>query len=182
MIIYILRMFSWIQNLDNRFRDLIVRHQVSPKVRKALRFYTRLGDGYVWGIVVVALFLLMDMDALWLLVRKALLASGISVLLYWLVKLTVRRPRPYQMLDDVTAEVPPLDQFSFPSGHTMNNLAAGFVVLAMKPSVGWVVVLLPISWGFLRIYFGVHWLSDVVFGLVLGLVAAFLSFQVWSFF
>jgi undecaprenyl-diphosphatase len=160
-------MFARIAQADEQFRLFLTRHQVSPRVGRCLRFYIRMGDGYVWILMVVLLFAFYGKDMLPI-ACQAILAALISLVLYWGVKLSVRRKRPFDSIQGVEAQVPPLDKFSFPSGHTMNNLAPGFTLCALTPELGWVVVLMPITWGFLRIYYGVHWLSDVVAGILLG--------------
>ena len=62
----------------------------------------------------------------------------------------------------------------------MNNLAAGFMVFALAPQIGWLVIFMPITWGFLRIYFGVHWLSDILAGIVLGYVSYWIGNHIWA--
>jgi len=161
-----------ITDSDIRFFRFWRRHSFSPKTDAFLRFYTRLGDGYVWALVVGIIFFFYGKDALLNLVEQVIPAIAISLALYWILKLSLRRKRPFDLLKDVSADVPPLDKYSFPSGHTMNNLAVGFVILAEVPQIGWVVVLMPITWGVLRVYYGVHWLSDVLGGIIFG----FLSF------
>jgi len=165
---------------DERFRRYLQAHAVSARMNRFLRLYTRLGDGYVWGLTLLYLYWTLDvtrtLDMLW----RSLLAGGVSLVLYWTIKLTVRRPRPFDAVLGVKAEVPPLDKYSFPSGHTMNNLAAGFTVFSLAPQVGWIVVFMPVTWGLLRIYYGVHWLSDIVAGAVLGYVSYLLGALAWA--
>ena len=69
-------------------------------------------------------------------------------------------------------------QFGFVSSHAANYLAiASFSMLAMWKKYSFLLPLLIIS-GILilfsRIYFGVHYLSDVVVGSLLGFVVAYL--------
>ncbi|MCL2284052.1 MAG: phosphatase PAP2 family protein [Fibromonadales bacterium] len=159
-------------NLDVRFFHFLRRHSFSAGTGKFLRFYTRLGDGYVWAFVIAFLYFFYGKDYLLLTIKHVAPAILASLAIYWIVKLTVRRKRPFDLLKSVNAEVPPLDKYSFPSGHVMNNLAVGFTVFADAPGIGWLMIFMPITWGFLRVYYGVHWLSDVVAGIILG----FLSF------
>jgi len=161
-----------VTNYDIRFFRFWRRHSFSPKTDAFLRFYTRLGDGYVWALVVVFIYFFYGKDSLLYLVEQVIPIIIISLSLYWILKLSLRRKRPFDLLNNVSADVPPLDKYSFPSGHTMNNLAVGFAILAEFPKIGWLVVLMPITWGFLRVYYGVHWLSDVLGGIIVG----FLSF------
>jgi undecaprenyl-diphosphatase len=115
-------------------------------------------------------------------VAQVLLSLLVCLTLYWIIKLLVRRRRPFDVFEEIKAQVPPLDKFSFPSGHTMNNLAVAATVCAFAPEVGWVMVLLPLTWGFLRVYFGVHWLSDVIGGFCLGIFSFFIGNTLWGIF
>lgn len=173
-------MLAWTIRTDERFRLFLKRNAISPRLDRALRFYTRLGDGYVWALVALYIFLVLERSLALEILYRSLLAGAVSLLLYWAVKLTVRRRRPCNAVPGVHAEVPPLDKYSFPSGHTMNNLAAGFMVFSLLPQVGWIVILMPITWGLLRIYYGVHWLSDIVVGIVLGYLAFWLGDLLWT--
>jgi undecaprenyl-diphosphatase len=165
-------MKNLIADWDTRFFYFWRRHSFSAKTDRFLRFYTRLGDGYVWALVIAYICFFYGKEILLGIVWHVIPAIIISLAIYWLVKLSMRRKRPFDLLKEVNADVPPLDKYSFPSGHTMNNLAVGFVVLAKIPSVGWIMILMPMTWGLLRVYYGVHWLSDVIGGACLG----FLSF------
>jgi len=165
-------MKDFVTDFDVRFFRFWRRHSFSSKTDAFLRFYTRLGDGYVWVLVVGFIYFFFGKDALFSLIEQVIPAVLTSLAFYWILKLSLRRKRPFNLLSDVSAEVPPLDKYSFPSGHTMNNLAVGFTILAEIPQIGWIVVLMPITWGLLRVYYGVHWLSDIIGGILLG----FLSF------
>jgi undecaprenyl-diphosphatase len=167
-------MKNLVTNFDLRFFHFWRRHTFSLSVDKFLRFYTRLGDGYVWALVVAYIYVFHGEHILIGIIKQVMPAVFLSLALYWILKLSIRRKRPFDLLKGVNADVPPLDKFSFPSGHVMNNLAVGFTILSEIPQIGWVVVFMPITWGFLRVYYGVHWLSDIIGGLLFG----FLSFWV----
>jgi len=156
-------------------------HKLPPAWHRTLQWYTRLGDGYVWGLLLIYLFQTLPQDRIWDIVKQGFLAGGVSLVLYHTIKLTVRRPRPFAVLPQIKPEVPPLDEYSFPSGHTMNNLAPGLTLAILAPSIGWVVVIMPITWGLLRIYFGVHWFSDILAGAILGAASFGIAQLIWLF-
>ena len=155
--------------LDRRFYDALRRHELTPAGQRALKFFVRIGDGWFWGVVLLALFSTLESAQVMQAVLRCLVAAGFSVGLYLTVKYSVRRLRPMVAWAEVHAEVPPLDKWSFPSGHVMNNLAVSIALLPSLPLVGAVGVALPLAWGVLRVYFGVHYLSDIVGGALMAI-------------
>jgi undecaprenyl-diphosphatase len=170
------------RDLDLRFFHFWRRHSFSAKTDRFLRLYTRLGDGYVWALVIAFIYLYYGKETLFDIIELVIPIIFLSLAIYWILKLSVRRKRPFDLLKEVNADVPPLDKYSFPSGHTMNNLAVGFMLLAELPSIGWIMVLMPITWGFLRVYYGVHWLSDILGGVCFGFVSFWLGRMIFAFF
>ncbi len=170
------------RDLDLRFFHFWRRHSFSAKIDKLLRIYTRLGDGYVWALMVALIYFFYGKEILFEMVERVIPIVFLSLAIYWFLKLSVRRKRPFDLLKEVKADVPPLDKYSFPSGHTMNNLAVGFMLLAELPHIGWITVLMPITWGFLRVYYGVHWLSDIIGGIFFGFLSFWLGQMIFAFF
>jgi len=76
----------------------------------------------------------------------------------------VRRARPWF---DINAAIPP-DRFSFPSGHTAAAFAIALSLLGAAPALVIPALILAFAVGFARIYLGVHYPIDVVFGALLG--------------
>lgn len=153
--------------------------RLSEKAKRYLRLYVRLGDGYFWIIVALLLFVHSGWQVAVPIILNALFAFAIVVALYELIKLNVKRPRPFSVLPSVKQELPLMDLYSFPSGHTMNNLAVATTVMMAMPYYYWFLFLLPLSWGLLRVAFGLHWLSDVIFGIVFGLLCFTAAHFAW---
>ena len=107
-------------------------------------------------------------------------------LLDTIVKEVVARPRP-SMVDPVATA----HGKSFPSGHTMSSTVAyGALLLVFLPVIGRRyrpivfagAVVLVLSIGFTRLALGVHYLTDVAGGFVLGLAwlaASTAAFSTW---
>ena len=66
--------------------------------------------------------------------------------------------------------------YSFPSGHTTSAAAFGVSLFINKDKkYSWLFLLIPVVMGFTRIYFVVHYVSDVFFGFVVGTASAVIS-------
>ncbi|MGI6497801.1 MAG: phosphatase PAP2 family protein [Oscillospiraceae bacterium] len=113
-------------------------------------------------------------------------AALIAVLLTFvsgeiILKSLVARPRPFWEIDALVSLLPMQGGFSFPSGHTASAFAAASVYFRGAPN-RWAKVLflfLAALMGFSRLYVGVHYLSDVMAGAVLGFAWGLLVWQTY---
>jgi undecaprenyl-diphosphatase len=62
------------------------------------------------------------------------------------------------------------DRFSFPSGHALNAFAIGSVIALAFPLAAVPVLAVAASVAASRVVLGLHWLSDVLAGALVGLV------------
>ena len=93
----------------------------------------------------------------------------------------MRRARPCERATPVSFDVHPLawfpsDRFSFPSGHALNSFAVGSVLALAFPPFALPVLAAAASVAASRVVLGLHWLSDVVAG---ALVGALIGFCTW---
>lgn len=172
-------MLEGIKKFDNRVSESWTNHRFSPRVEKLLKFYVRLGDGYGWGGFIAFVIWMEGWVKFFEALDHALVALLASLVVYEVVKLSTKRLRPFAANPKIRADVPPLDKYSFPSGHTMNNLAVATAVFFVIPHLGWIMLLLPLTWGLLRVYYGVHWLTDVLCGFVLGIFSFIVGYGIW---
>jgi undecaprenyl-diphosphatase len=72
----------------------------------------------------------------------------------------------------------PLDQFSFPSGHTLHAVSFSILMVAHCPQLAWLVVPFALAVAASRLVLGLHYPSDVLAGAALGALIAAASFAV----
>ena len=132
---------------------------------------SRLGDGLFWYGLMGAMVLLDGMDGLC--ASAHLAAVGVvSLLLYKGLKRWTRRPRPFAADRRIRAWVAPLDEFSFPSGHTLHAVAFTIVALAHYPMLAWLLIPFTTSVALSRVVLGLHYPSDVLAATGIGSVLA----------
>jgi len=136
---------------------------------------TRVGDGWLWYAMGLVILLFGGDDRL-LAVGAAGSAAAASVLLFLVLKRFACRRRPCHIAPHCWATLLPPDQFSFPSGHTMTAFAVAVPLLLHYPSLTIGLLFCALSIAISRILLGMHFLSDVVAGGLIGTGLGFLGF------
>ena len=100
-----------------------------------------------------------------------LVALGVNYLLgEVIIKKTVGRGRPSNLIDEDEMKINKPKDNSFPSGHTASSFCAFTVTLWHCPVYFWLPALvIACLISFSRLYLRVHYLSDVIGGILLGL-------------
>ncbi len=142
---------------------------------------TRLGDG--WLQVAIGLALFAGGSESQRVLAASVVATGIASGLLVVLKRRFRRQRPCDYARHPLYDVKPLeyvaaDHFSFPSGHSMNAFAVSTVVALSFPWTTPVGLLLATSVAASRVLLGLHFVSDVIVGSVLGAGIAAIIFLV----
>jgi undecaprenyl-diphosphatase len=144
------------------------------RVRRFFAAISRLGDGVFWYALMGLLVLADGLDGIAASAHMA--ATGVVALtLYKTLKRWTRRPRPYAAHPRIRAWVAPLDEFSFPSGHTLHAVSFSIVALAYYPWLAPLLVPFTACVALSRVVLGLHYPSDVLAATAIGALLASLS-------
>jgi len=171
---------SVLARLNDYDARLCVRLNRFARRRSATRFFgavSRLGDGVFW-YVLMALLLITQLDAAIQPVLHMIAVGLAGLLIYKWLKRKTLRPRPCDLHSSILCGVDPLDEFSFPSGHTLHAVGFSMVALAYFPWLAPILVPFALLVALSRIVLGLHYPSDVLAGAALGYLLATLSFLI----
>jgi len=138
-------------------------------------YATRCGDGWLWYVLAIAL-LTLGGEARFRTVGAATLAAMIGVFLFLRLKKYAARRRPCALEAHCWAKLLPPDQFSFPSGHSMTAFAICVPVSLGYPGLTPGLSLVAVAIAASRILLGMHFLSDVVMGSILGALLGYATY------
>lgn len=165
-------------NKASRFFDLADQREYAlcQAINRAVRFrpvlsyfrvVSRLGDGWFWYALILALPLLAPEQGLGLAVLMAF--TGLTcTLTYKGLKHKLIRERPFISFPAINCGTPPLDRYSFPSGHTLHAACFQAMLFVAMPVAAWYVLPFTLSVAASRVVLGLHYPSDVAAGAVIG--------------
>jgi undecaprenyl-diphosphatase len=105
-------------------------------------------------------------------------AGLIGTLIYKWLKVRTLRPRPFNVHQQISLRSIPLDQFSFPSGHTLHAVIFSMVAIHYYPMLALALIPFTILIGLSRPILGLHYPSDVLVGALIGILISMTSFYV----
>lgn len=146
-----------------------------PGVQRFFGAVSRLGDGVIW-YALMALLLILEREAALQAVLHMIAVGLLGLMLYKWLKQKTLRPRPCNLHIAITRSTAPLDEFSFPSGHTLHAVGFSLVAIAYFPWLAPVLLPFTLLVALSRIVLGLHYPTDVLAGAALGYALATLSF------
>lgn len=170
---------TWAVSFDLPILDWIQAHLQCGFLDTVMPIITLFGDGGVFWIAVAVVLLFFAKY------RKTGFSMGMALVLGLLVcniflKPQVARIRPYnfQLQEygrEITLLVKGLNDYSFPSGHTIASFEACTVLMLHDKRLGIPATILAILIAFSRLYLYVHYPTDVLVSLVLGILFGLLG-------
>lgn len=132
---------------------------------------SRLGDGVFWYVLMLVLPVAYGMEGLATSIQMAL-TGAVGVLLYRWMKGRFVRERPHVSHESIRAAAQPLDQYSFPSGHTLHAVSFSLLCLAAFPELTSILVPFAVLVAMSRPVLGLHYPTDVIAGGAIGWLLA----------
>jgi undecaprenyl-diphosphatase len=164
---------EWDARLSNRMRVA----EKPGALRAIAAILAHSGDSWFWGLALILFWAFGNSTwKQWSVVEFAGIGGLAAVVMA--IKFRVRRKRPEGEWGSIYRNT---DPHSFPSGHAARAFLIAVVASALAPA--WLASLLWL-WAPLvaaaRVAMGVHYISDIVAGAILGVVIALIGLQVYE--
>lgn len=167
---------AFITNIDYTILQFIQGLR-NPVMDKVFVFITRLGDnGLIWLSLAIILLLFKK-------TRKCGITIIVGVALTFLlgdkiIKHLIARDRPflsYPLLPPAKLLIKAPTGYSFPSGHTASSFCAATAIFFHNKRFGAAAFCMAALIAFSRLYLYVHYPSDVLLGIILGIGMCFIT-------
>lgn len=159
--------------------QLLMRRVQKWTPRRWLRWWmlgaTRAGDGWLWGLAGAAV-LASGADNSYRAFGAVVAAVTFGVVLFSILKRIVGRRRPCYLERQCWHNLLPPDQFSFPSGHSITAFAVAITLGMFYPLALIGLLFCALSVSASRVVLGMHFLSDVVVGCIIGSAIGYSAF------
>ena len=107
-----------------------------------------------------------------------LAVGAVNLVLYKIIKRWIARPRPYRSCPGIRACARSLDEYSFPSGHTLHSVAFSLILTRLLPGARALRLAVHAAGRASRaIVLGLHYPSDVIVGALVGAHHGAVSFN-----
>ncbi len=164
-----------IYQLDESVLWFVREHLVHAYLTPVLKLITTLGNaGIIWILLTILMLIYKP-------TRKVGIISAIAlaeefILCNGILKNLIRRPRPWTRVHGLNPLVAKPTDFSFPSGHSSSSFAVGVTMFRKADKkIGIPALILAICIACSRIYVAVHYPTDVLAGIVIGIVFSYVG-------
>lgn len=156
-----------ILNIDNFILEFIRFNIQNNILDKIMPLITKLGDMSILWLIISFIFLINKTYRKYgiLIIASLILCIVVCNLI---MKPLFARVRPCDANSIMNLLISRPKDFSFPSGHTMSSFAAATIIFSANTKLGVLSLLIATLIGFSRLYLYVHYPSDVLVGLFMG--------------
>jgi undecaprenyl-diphosphatase len=171
--------WNQIEMNDHRLMRRVHRWRAPRWFRLVMIMATRGGDGWLWyslGLILVLFGGGTRFEA----IGAATTAAMAGIVLFRVLKHASRRQRPCEIEPHCWASIRPPDMYSFPSGHTITAFGVALAVGLFYPQLLGCLLAAAVLIASSRIILGMHFLSDVVAGAVIGTGLGIATFHIFA--
>ncbi len=165
-------MYEKVFNADMKLCGFFNRACHYNFIQMLFAIISRLGNGVFWYALMLSLPFIYDYSAIPV-VLQMFLSGLVGVLVYKYIKSNTVRLRPYMVNESIKLGAKPLDQFSFPSGHTLHALSFSNVICFHYPEFTFFLMPVTVLIAASRMILGLHFPSDVLVGAFIGLATSY---------
>lgn len=165
-------MLELIYKFDICIIDFFHKYFQIPLLNEPMAYITRISDyGLIWMILICILIVSKKYRRIGFIVAFSFLLARIEV---HVIKELVKRPRPFLELTYLKPYIAKPTSYSFPSGHAISSFATIGVLVNMIKNryIRFILVLTAFLVSFSRLYLMVHYPSDLLGGIILGLISS----------
>ena len=163
-------------DIDRRLSARVQLDEPSGVTYRLAWLGAHLGDGYLW-VVVAALALWLGDAAQQRGTWGWIISMAIAAAITTSTKFVLQRRRPHTQGGFYSVKY---DQHSFPSGHATRMGTIAVWGLLLLPGWGWLLVVLAVWTSWSRVALRVHFLADVVSGLLVGCLVSLVVWRVMA--
>lgn len=162
-----MEMFNRLNNVDHLLFARMFKQREDGVVIALARVLSRSGQGVLHLLVIVAAWV-MQIPSREELTALLLMSFALERCLHWLLKNSLRRPRPEHAIVGLCSHGQASSQFSFPSGHSSRAflLVAALVIIFGSPILVLYTWAAPVALS--RVILGVHFPGDILAGAIVG--------------
>lgn len=165
-------------NFEFLILDFIAEYIKNPFLDFLMPKITALGNGGIIWIVAAVVLLAIPKY------RKSGVALSAGLLLCLVIgnltlKPLIARVRPFDLVEGIELLISRPTDFSFPSGHTLSSTVAAAVLTMADKRFGYVAIPLAALIAFSRLYLYVHFLTDVLGGVVIGAIISIVIYYIF---
>lgn len=172
-------MLQWIQNIDNNLIGFIQSSLHTPLLDQIMPLISLIGNlGTVWVVIAVIFLFIPRYRKFGIMVICAVLFTTLTGEV--VIKQLVQRIRPCNLNSFVPMLIPRPLGFSFPSGHTSSSFAATMILWKANKKFGAFALMLAVLIAFSRMYLYVHFPTDILAGIALGLLCGLAAIYIVS--
>ena len=166
-----------IYSIDFSILEFIHGHLSCGFMDVLMKIFTYAGNGgAIW--IVLTLILLFTKKYRRLGVAMAIGLVSCLVIGNLLMKNLIARDRPFIIRPEILLAISPPSGYSFPSGHSFSSFVSAAILAGYSRKAAAIAIPTAMLIAFSRLYFSVHFPTDVLCGTILGIVIGLAVYRI----